>query len=153
MNIAAPPPRENMGEPLPRIAGRLKVTGAATYPADIVVNNLAYAVLVPSTIARGRVKRVYTDAATRVRGVLDVLTIGDLEGKVEKPKFGNAGSTSIGPLQDNRIWHDGQVIAVTVAETFEAAREAAVLVRADYEEEKPSATFDSAGTEEIDAKG
>jgi len=153
MNIAAPPPKENMGEPLPRIDGRLKVTGAATYPADIVVNNLAYAVLVPSRIARGRVERVYTEEARQLPGVLDVLGIGDLEGRVEKPEFSNAGSTSIGPLQDDRIWHDGQAIALTIAETFEVAREAAMLVRADYDEEAPTATFESPGAEEIDAKG
>jgi len=153
MNAAAPPPKENMGEPLPRIDGRLKVTGAATYPADIVVSNLAYAVLVPSSIAKGEVTQVHLDQAKAVRGVLDILTIGDIAGKVGKPSFGNGGSTSVGPLQDNRIWHDGQVIAVVVGETVEAAREAAMLVRADYDEQTPSATFDSAGTEESDAKG
>src|SRR5262245_9572669 len=112
MNVAAPAPKENMGDPHPRIDGRLKVTGAATYPADIPVGNLAYAVLVPSRIAKGRVRRAYTDMATRVPGVLDVLTVGDLAGKVAKPKFGNASATSIAPLQDDRVWHDGQIIAI-----------------------------------------
>src|SRR5919109_132482 len=145
MNVAAPKPKENMGEPLPRIDGRLKVTGAARYPADIEVANVAYAVLVPSSIAKGEIARLHTAEAKAVRGVLDILTVDEVSGKLTKPKFGVASSTSIAPLQDRKIWHDGQVIAVVVAETFEAAQEAAMLVKADYDEDRPSATFDSEG--------
>lgn len=35
---AAPTPKENMGQPVPRIDARLKVTGGARYPADIPVS-------------------------------------------------------------------------------------------------------------------
>jgi xanthine dehydrogenase YagR molybdenum-binding subunit len=35
MSDAAPPPRENQGQPVPRIDARLKVTGEARYAADI----------------------------------------------------------------------------------------------------------------------
>src|SRR5215208_3453334 len=135
MSDAAPRPKENMGEPLPRIDGRLKVTGAATYPADIIVSNLAYAVLVTSSIAKGRITRLGIDEAKAVPGVLQILTERDIAGKIGKPKFGNTASTSIAPLQDREILHDGQVIAVAIAETFEAAREAAMLVRADYDKQ------------------
>ena len=40
------------------------------------------------------------------------------------PKGGQAGS-SIVPLSSPKIWHDGQIVAMVVAETFEAASEAA----------------------------
>ena len=52
---AAPEPKANMGQPAPRIDGRLKVTGAARYASDIPVANPAFAVLVTSPIAKGKV--------------------------------------------------------------------------------------------------
>src|SRR4029079_3823622 len=48
-------------------------------------------------------------------------------------------------LESGRIWHGGQIIAVVVADSFEAAREAAHKVGVRYEEEPPSASFDSSG--------
>ncbi|TPN39080.1 xanthine dehydrogenase family protein molybdopterin-binding subunit [Mesorhizobium sp. B1-1-6] len=152
MNVAAPQPKENMGQPLPRIDARLKVTGQAEYAADLPAANIAHAVLATSSIAKGKVARLYLDDARSVPGVLDIVTYGDLD-KVETPKFGNTGASSIGPLHDKAIFHDGQIIALVVAETFEAAEEAAQRIRADYAEEKPTASFDMPGTKTIDAAG
>ena len=56
-NAAAPTPRANMGEPAVRLDARLKVTGDARYPSDMPVGNPAYAYLVTSPIARGRIER------------------------------------------------------------------------------------------------
>jgi xanthine dehydrogenase YagR molybdenum-binding subunit len=55
MSTAAPEPKENMGKPEPRIDGRLKVTGEARYGSDFPVANPAYAFLVTSAIAKGRI--------------------------------------------------------------------------------------------------
>ena len=60
-------------------------------------------------------------------------------------KGGQAGS-SIVPLSSPKVWHDGQIIAVVVAETFEAASEAARKIGVEYDEEAPAATFGSPGT-------
>jgi xanthine dehydrogenase YagR molybdenum-binding subunit len=38
-----------VGTPLDRVDGRLKVMGAATYPIDVTLPGVAYAVLVGST--------------------------------------------------------------------------------------------------------
>src|SRR5207302_1760536 len=43
-----------------RVDGRLKITGAARYAADFPLENMAYAVAVQSTIAKGRVRRIDT---------------------------------------------------------------------------------------------
>ncbi len=153
MSEAAPTPKENMGQPAPRIDARLKVTGSAQYPADFALRNLAYAALATSTIARGRITAIHLETARGVRGVLDILSASDVRGKLQPPKFGLNTNSSIPTLQDDKIFHDGQIIAMVVAETFEAAEEAAMLVTADYAEEKPSATFESPGVETIDAKG
>ncbi|WFP62599.1 xanthine dehydrogenase family protein molybdopterin-binding subunit [Mesorhizobium sp. WSM4904] len=152
MDAAAPRPKENMGEPLPRIDARLKVTGQAGYPADLPAANIAYGALATSSIAKGKVAKLHLDEARAVPGLLDIVTYGDMD-KVDRPKFGNGSANSIGPLHDRTIFHDGQIIALAVAETFEAAEEAAQLIHAEYEEEKPTASFDSPGTKTVDAAG
>jgi xanthine dehydrogenase YagR molybdenum-binding subunit len=152
MNQAAPIPKDNQGDPVIRIDGHLKVTGQASYPADIAAANVAYGVLATSTIARGKVSKLNTDDATAVPGVLDIVAYGDMD-TIDRPKFGNTSASSIAPLHDKTIFHDGQIIALVVAETFEAAEEAAMLIRADYEDEEPSAGFESKGTKTEAAAG
>lgn len=152
MSAAAPQPKDNQGQPVPRIDARLKVTGEAQYAADAPLNNLGYAVLVTSDIARGEVKTLHVDAAKAVPGVLQILSYGDMD-DVQKPKFGNGSYTSLAPLHDRKIWHDGQIMALVVANTEEAAQEAAAKVTADYERVAASANLDSQGTETIPAKG
>ncbi|MCA9210419.1 MAG: hypothetical protein KDA55_18805 [Planctomycetales bacterium] len=46
--------KQAIGRPMSRVDGRLKVTGGARYAAEFQVNNVAYGVLVLSTIAKGR---------------------------------------------------------------------------------------------------
>ncbi|MBV8341886.1 MAG: xanthine dehydrogenase family protein molybdopterin-binding subunit, partial [Gammaproteobacteria bacterium] len=152
MNDAAPEPRDNQGEPLPRIDARLKVTGEARYAADIPVANLAYGVLVTSEVARGAVTRIALEAARAAPGVIGVISYDDIEG-LKPPKFGMGSYTSLGPLHERRIWHDGQIMALVVAESFQAAEEAAMRVTAEYAAEPASAELDSPGTEELDAAG
>src|SRR6201999_4612858 len=55
MSIAAPEPKANMGQPVPRYDAVAKVTGRARYAADVPLANPAFAYLVTSAIARGRV--------------------------------------------------------------------------------------------------
>jgi xanthine dehydrogenase YagR molybdenum-binding subunit len=148
-NAAAPDPKANMGAPVPRYDARLKVTGEARYPADMPVANPAYAVLVTSAIAKGRIERLDLDAARSVPGVLDILTEDDTS-ELKQVKFGEVASTSIQKLGPD-ILHGGQIIAVVVADTFEAASEAAASVKVSYDEKTPSATFGSQGLKEEDA--
>jgi xanthine dehydrogenase YagR molybdenum-binding subunit len=152
MNAAAPEPAENQGQPVPRIDARLKVTGEARYAADMAVSNLAYGVLVTTDIARGRVKSIDLSAARATRGVLDIISYGDVD-DLKTPRFSNGSYTSLGPLHTRQIWHDGQVMALVVAESFQAAEEAAAKVKAQYEPVEPSADLDSAGTELLPAVG
>ena len=134
------------GQPTPRVDGPAKVTGAARYPADEPVANPAYAFLVTSRIARGRITGLRLEAAQAVPGVLDILNHQNVGGQASPPPQMDKGPTTT-TLETDRVWHDGQIVAVVVAETFEAAREAAHKVEVDYAEEAPSATFDSPGAE------
>ncbi|MFI5257410.1 MAG: hypothetical protein ACHQRK_09140, partial [Gemmatimonadales bacterium] len=65
---------ESVGEPMSRVDGRLKVTGSARYSAEFPAASMVHAVIVQSTIARGRVTSIDASAASKVPGVLEVLT-------------------------------------------------------------------------------
>ena len=64
----------SVGTPMDRVDGRLKVTGGARYAAEYAVPNIVHAVLVTSTIAKGRIRAMDTSAAERAPGVIKVLT-------------------------------------------------------------------------------
>ncbi|MHB0770222.1 xanthine dehydrogenase family protein molybdopterin-binding subunit [Bradyrhizobium sp. 5.13L] len=155
MTAAAPGPKANMGQPVPRYDAAAKVTGRATYASDMPLDNPAYAFLVTSAIAKGRIDRIELDDANRVRGVVDIVTHENAPKLKESKLFSNGGyaGTTIQPLRSNEIAHDGQIIAVVIAETYEAAREAANRVKVSYTVAAPSASFDSPGTTSAAAKG
>jgi xanthine dehydrogenase YagR molybdenum-binding subunit len=136
----------SFGRPTSRIDGIAKVTGTARFSSDEPVANPAFAYLVTSAIARGRIGAFKLDRAKAVRGVLDILTFENV-GEQAKPAPGPDGKPSTTSLESDRIWHDGQIIAIVVADTYEGAREAAHKVEVTYVTEPPSATFDSPGIE------
>ena len=49
-----------IGQPVSRVDGRLKVTGAARYAADIPITDLAHGAIVHSTVANGRTAAIDT---------------------------------------------------------------------------------------------
>jgi xanthine dehydrogenase YagR molybdenum-binding subunit len=128
-----------IGTATSRVDGRAKVTGAAKYAAEFNVPGLAHASVVCSTIAKGRIARIDTSAATRVQGVLTVLThenrppMADND-QAYKDDVAPEGSP-FRPLYDSRIMFSGQPIALVVAETSEVARFAASLVKVQYHQE------------------
>lgn len=155
MTAAAPDPKANMGQPVPRYDAAAKVTGRATYGADMPLDNPAYAFLVTSAIARGRINSFDLHDAKNVRGVIDIVTHEHAPKLRESKLFSNGGyaGTTIQPLKSADIAHDGEIIAVVVAESYEAAREAANRVKVSYSAATPSASFDSPGTTKAAAKG
>jgi xanthine dehydrogenase YagR molybdenum-binding subunit len=52
MSIAAPEPKANMGQPIPRYDAVAKVTGKAQYGADVALVDPVYAFLVTSSSPR-----------------------------------------------------------------------------------------------------
>ncbi|UWU75121.1 xanthine dehydrogenase family protein molybdopterin-binding subunit [Bradyrhizobium huanghuaihaiense] len=155
MTAAAPEPKANMGQPVPRYDAHSKVTGRATYASDMPLANPAYAFLVTSAIAKGRVDGFDLAEARAVRAVIDIVTHENAPKLKESKLFSNGGyaGTTIQPLKSPDIAHDGQIIAVVIAESYEAAREAANRVKVSYTVAAPSATFDSPGTTTAAAKG
>jgi xanthine dehydrogenase YagR molybdenum-binding subunit len=155
MSIAAPEPKANMGQPVPRYDAVAKVTGRADYAADVPLANPAFAYLVTSAIAKGRIDGFDLTEAKGVRGVIDIVTHENAEKLTDAKLFSNGGyaSTTIQPLKSADVAQDGQIVAVVVAETFEAAREAAHRVKVSYTAATPTTTFDSFGTTSARAKG
>src|SRR6201986_695637 len=155
MSIAAPEPKANMGQPIPRYEAVAKVTGKAQYGADVALVDPVYAFLVTSSIAKGRIDGFDLSAAKQVRGVVDVVTHENAEKLKEAKLFSNGGYTSstIQPLKSAEIAQEGQIVAIVLAETFEAARQAAHAVKVNYTAAIPTTTFDSPGTTAAPAKG
>ncbi len=121
-----------IGPGIHRVDGPLKVTGAAHYPSDFSFPNLAYAVLVQSTIAAGSIRHIDTTATLAAPGVLAVIT-HENAGQLGQGPIANLGAPPPPPLQNNRIVHYGQHIAVVVAETLEQATAASQLLTVDYD--------------------
>jgi xanthine dehydrogenase YagR molybdenum-binding subunit len=137
-----------------RLDGPAKVTGTAHYGSDATPANPAYAVLVTSAIAKGRIENIDAREARSTPGVLDVFTYQNI-GKIEPGEtFSKAGymGTSIAPLASGEIHHDGQIVALIAANTFEAASEGAQRLKITYATERPSATFDSEGAQTVAAR-
>ncbi|MBV8836999.1 MAG: xanthine dehydrogenase family protein molybdopterin-binding subunit, partial [Alphaproteobacteria bacterium] len=74
MSTAAPAPKQNMGQPVPRLDARLKVTGRARYASDLPVVNAAFAFLVTSPISRGKITIIESGAAKTIPGVIEIFT-------------------------------------------------------------------------------
>ncbi|MDF2764323.1 MAG: putative Xanthine dehydrogenase [Rhodospirillales bacterium] len=127
-----------IGKPVSRIDGRQKVTGGATYAAEFVAPGAAHAAIVRSTAASGRIASIDSASAERAQGVIAVLTHRNAprlpyrEHKgIPDPVIGER----LHVLQDDRVNHQGQPIALVVAETLEQAQHAATLVHATYDQD------------------
>lgn len=137
-----------IGQPVSRIDGFAKVTGQAKYAAEPHPPGLLYGVIVNSLIARGRIEAIHDEAARAVPGVIEVMTHHNrphtaLFEKSYVDGLGVPGSP-YRSLHDAEIRFNGQPVAVVFAETFEAAREAAMLIQVDYERWPHNADFDAA---------
>jgi xanthine dehydrogenase YagR molybdenum-binding subunit len=124
----------NIGQPLTRRDGILKVTGKAPFAADHHPPNMLFAVLAVSSIARGRVTFLDVAAAKDHPGVVDVMT------PAHKPSLAEDPDAKTNPfmfrmelLQNDGVRYANQPIAVVIAETLEAATEGAMLLAPKYQ--------------------
>src|SRR6201982_1964372 len=133
-----------IGQPISRLEGRLKTTGAARYTADLPIADVVHGVIVQSTIANGRTVSIDTRAAEKAPGVLAVFTHRNLPRMNPTPKpwsHLHPHGQSYLPLQDDRILYADQPIALVVATTNDQAAYAGTLISVEYETQPP-AVFD-----------
>ncbi len=133
----------SIGQPLTRRDGLLKVTGRARYAADNHPPGMLHAALAVSSIARGRVSFLDVTAAKAHPGVVEVMT------PANRPPLALDPDAKLDPfmfrldlLQNDMVRYAGQPIAAVIAETLEAATEAAALLSPRYEAEPPRIGLD-----------
>ncbi|MBI0474274.1 xanthine dehydrogenase family protein molybdopterin-binding subunit [Sphingomonas sp. MA1305] len=119
-----------IGKPIDRIDGPLKVSGRAIYAAEYDIPNLAYGFLVRATVGSGKVVDINADAVRGLPGVIDVIT--DYKTFIRNP--GQGGDRKKPQQGVDDVAYFGEPIAIVVAESYEAARDAAQQLTVEYEE-------------------
>lgn len=124
---------------LDRVEGPLKVSGAATYAAEHPIDNVAYGVLVGSKVARGKIVSVDADGVRGLPGVIDVVT--DFETFARNPQQGGETAAPTQGVED--VHYFGEIVAIVLAESFEAARDAAQQLTIEYDESEGRFDFEA----------
>ena len=145
-----------LGKETTRVDGLAKVTGKAKYTAEFQIPNVSYGFIVLSTVAKGRITAIDTREAEQAGGVIRVFTHLNAGRLGPAPAAGAAPAWSW-PLQSDRVFFNGQPIALVVAESYEQARYAARLVKTTYQTESHNTDFstvlDRAQPDPATAKG
>jgi xanthine dehydrogenase YagR molybdenum-binding subunit len=133
------------GQSIDRQDGRRKVLGQARYAAEFGLPGMAYAVLVQSTIAAGKVTGIDVASVRAMPGVIEIITSGNAQrlksGGVLKP-----------PLQDDAIFYNGQHVAVVIGRTLQQAQAAAARTVVRYERGEAVTLMDSALSQAYEPK-
>ena len=126
--MTAPVLPRAVGTPLARLEAREKVMGRARYAFEHHAEGMAYCLPVQSTIASGAVRGVDAEEALARDGVVAVVWAENA------PALGDAGDAELALFQSREVAYRGQIVAAVVADSLEAAREAAGLVKVGYDE-------------------
>jgi carbon-monoxide dehydrogenase large subunit len=131
-----------IGQPVPRLEDPRFITGRGRFVDDIELPRQCHGVVVMSTHAHARIKRVDSAKAKAAAGVIAVLTgadvaadkLGSLVPVMPEDMGGPKGFRTLRPiLTSDRVRAVGDRVAFVVAETFEQARDAAELIEVEYE--------------------
>ncbi len=134
-----------VGAPISRIDGPFKVQGRAKFAAEFPIEQMAYAALAFSTIAKGRIANLDTAEAEAAPGVVLVMTYRNAPRMKNMPLFmstpKSCGGDSLPIMQDEQIHWNGQPVAVVLAETQEQADHAKSLIHITYDRETAVTAF------------
>ncbi len=106
-----------VGKRIPRLDGVEKVTGRTQYVADLTLPGMVWGAVLRSPHAHARIRRVNTDRAARMPGVLAVITGRDVRE---------------GVLARERVRYQGEAVAAVAAHTREQAEAALRVVEVEY---------------------
>jgi xanthine dehydrogenase YagR molybdenum-binding subunit len=126
--VTAPVLPRSVGTPHTRLEAREKVTGRARYAYEHHAEGIAYCQPVQATVASGDVRGVDAAPALARDGVLAVVWAENA------PALADAGDAELALFQSRAVGYRGQIVAAVIADSLEGAREAAGLVRVDYDE-------------------
>lgn len=130
------------GVSIPRLDAADKVTGRAQYAIDLTLPGTLHGVCVRSPLPHGRIRSIDKSAAAEAKGVVCIITGEDLAAMPLFPRFGMVPDRPI--LAIERVRFTGEPVALVVAETRAAARDAAAKVAVDYEDLPPVMTLEDA---------
>ena len=141
--------RTGIGERVLRTEDPKLLRGEGRYTDDINLPRQAYAFIVRSTVAHGRIKSIGTQAAKAMKGVLGVYTGEDMKayGTLQSalPLKSKDGSDLKKPprpaLPTDKVRFAGDPIACVVAETLLQAKDAAEAIEIDIESLPVVTTF------------
>ncbi len=129
-----------VGVSIPRVDAADKVTGRATYTADIYLPNMLYGKILGSPIAHGKVKRIDTSKAAALPGVVAILTGADVPDTmhgVSPARYDEhvlaKGSAGVPPALP-KVRHVGDPVAAVAAVDERTAEHALTLIDVEYEE-------------------
>jgi CO/xanthine dehydrogenase Mo-binding subunit len=118
-----------IGESIPRLEIREKVTGRAAYIADLYRPNMLHAAVLGSPYPHARIKSYDISAALQAPGVQGIITGDDLgDGRM------GAFIKDEHALAKGKVRYVGEPVAAVAAETEAEARLAARLITVEYEE-------------------
>ncbi len=124
-----------VGKPLRRYQGRDSVLGEKLYVDDIRIPGMLLGACRFSDHPRALVKSIRTERASRVQGVKRVITAADVPGERYIGLIEQDWPILVAEGEETRCV--GDILAVVVAETEQAARDAAALVEIDYDVRPP----------------
>src|SRR5258706_15252131 len=116
-----------LGKGRKAIDGLEKVTGHARYAGDVSRPGMLHARPVLSPYAHANIVSIDAATARQMPGVVAVLAAGDLS---TKDRAINSRHSAV--LARDKVYFRGQPVVVVVAESEEAARDAADAVEIDY---------------------
>jgi CO/xanthine dehydrogenase Mo-binding subunit len=120
-----------IGEPVARVGGEGRVTGAQQYVADIHLPDELHVKLVTVPVAHARINSIDASAALDLPGVRAVFSATDIDAEMPRfgPQFNDRPVIAVGETK-----YFGDPVAAVAAVSKDLAEEAALLVRVDYDE-------------------
>ncbi|GCE46644.1 carbon-monoxide dehydrogenase large subunit [Thermosporothrix hazakensis] len=115
------------------------ITGQATYVDDIKLMGMLHMAVLRSPYGHARIQHIDVSTALQAPGVVAVYTAEDLKGKVGNIAVAvplghiTEGMGCRGPLAEGKVRFYGDPVAIVLAETPYAARDALDLIEVDYE--------------------
>jgi carbon-monoxide dehydrogenase large subunit len=132
-----------IGQPMRRHEDLRLVTGRGRYTDDIILLGMTHAFVLRSPVAHAHIKRIDAATARRIPGVVFVATGEDVraDGLGDVPCMVPLVNRDGTPRHDTprpvlalgKVRHVGQPVALVVAETLTAARDAAEAIDVEYE--------------------
>ncbi len=123
---------DTVTRPVPNLWAAEMASGSAVYIDDMpALSGELQLVLVQSTKAHAKLLRMDFSKALQVKGVVGVVSAGDLS--PDKNKWGTVVPDDV-VFCEKEVLHFGQILAAIACETIEAGKEACRLVGIEYED-------------------